>query len=173
MRFDDHYARAVRTKNLRSRPETLRSSADIVGAAGLAAQKQALAMALLRFFTGDNRESKEIVAIMADMAWGKAHSEKVKLYRTQAESMAQTVFDWMRDPACRTCKGLQFKLMESKPVLSTHRCPKCKGSGKRPLESLFALERRLIARWLLATLEQELAKAGPAAMAKLAPRLEL
>ena len=129
MRFDDHYARAVRTKNLRSRPETLRSSADIVGAAGLAAQKQALAMALLRFFTGDNRESKQIVAIMADMAWGKAHSEKVKLYRTQAESMAQTVFDWMRDPACRTCKGLQFKLMESKPVLSTHRCPKCKGKG--------------------------------------------
>ena len=180
MSYADRYASAVRSANLRSKADTQQSDSDILGAAGLAGKRHALAMALLRLFSGDNHASREIVAELASMAWGKAQAEHVKLKRTQADDMARSVLAWVRDGTCTVCRGHGYEVVgtrelfgEARAVLSDHACKACHGTKKVPFNSAFALERLLIAQWLLAQVEQELARAGSAAMEKLAPRLDV
>ena len=52
-------------------------------------------------------------------------------------------------------------------------CKACRGEGRSPFERNFAHERRDLARWLVAEMEREQAKAGHEAMKWIAPRLEL
>jgi hypothetical protein len=158
---------------LRSAPATDRSDTDILGAAGFAAKRHPMALALLRLLSGDNRAGREIVDLMAAMLDGKAYRSGVSMSRMQAKDIAQAVLAWSRDGACKPCGGLGYLMIDGAPSLSDQQCPACKGTGKRPFDSEFSREHLGMARWLLAEMEREMAKAGPAAMAALAPRLDL
>lgn len=174
MRFDDRYSTAVRASNLRGEPETHASSTDVLGAAALAGKSSALAMALLRLFVGDNTMAREIVDIMAGMLIGKAwHFDALVLARVQAEDIARQVLAWHRDGVCRACGGHGFALIPGTKLLGEHACTECRGTGRVPFDAAFTMETLHLARWLLAEVERETAKAGPAAMACLAPRLDL
>lgn len=173
MTFEDDYARAVRTSNMRSRPTTTRSHSDIIGAAGLAAKNAPLALALARLFVGDNRAAYEIVELLAGMLVGKAwHSEQVKLSSQEASEIARAVLAWHRDGTCKPCGGHGLMRREDSPTFSGVRCRQCRGSGRIRFDRQFPLERLLLARWLLAEVEREQAVAGPAAMRALAPSFE-
>lgn len=172
MRFDDRYSSAIHSSNLKSKPETECSDSDVLGAAGLAAKHAPLAMALLRLLSGDNHASREVVDIMAGMLDGKAYRMQVELTRVEAADMARAVLAWVRDGVCRPCGGIGAQKIENTNRLGTV-CPTCRGTGKRPFEKEFPMVRVLLAQWMLAEVERELAKAGPAAMAALAPKLEL
>ena len=52
-------------------------------------------------------------------------------------------------------------------------CKFCRGTGKILFDRQFPITRLELARWLLVEIEREQAVAGPAAMAALAPKLEL
>lgn len=179
MSIIDRYSSAVRSSNLRGRSETDFGAAkpadaiDIIGAAGLAAKKRPLALALMRLFVGDNKAARELVRLLAEMARNRATTYNIALKRTQADDIARAVLAWHRDGVCKACGGHGFLKLEFSPGLSDSPCRECVGVGKVLFESNFTVERRVIARWLLAEVEREQARAGPAAMAKLAPRLDL
>jgi hypothetical protein len=171
----DRYSSAVRSSNLRSKESTTYSDSDVLGAMGLAAKQRPLAAALARLFTGDNHAAQAIVAILAEMAWGKAAETRVQLKRTQAVDMARAVLAWHRDGRCSACGGHGYQILGTigagRAVKSDHECPACKGTRKVPFGPQFPVERRSVAWWLLAAVEREQGHAGPAAMAALAKRL--
>lgn len=173
MSIIDRYSSAVRSSNLLSKPDTTWSDSDVIGAAGLAAKHNPLAIALTRLFTGDNSAAASIVQILSDAVWEKAKRDKIKLRRVQADDMARAVLAWFRDGVCKACGGHGYTLIEGTRTVGDHACRSCHGTGKLSFDSQFALERLLLARWLLAEVEREQAIAGSAAMAALAPRLDL
>jgi hypothetical protein len=172
MKIDDRYASAVRSSNLKSKPETTLSDSDVLGAAGLAAQQQPLAIALARLFAGDNKAAREIVALLAEFARGRALRRRLVLKRTESVDVARAVLAWHRDGVCRACGGHGYLIFVGSPHLSSTDCPACKGTGKRLFEKAFIAAQVDIAHEVLQLLERELGRAGPAAMAKLAPRLD-
>jgi len=185
MKISDRYSSAVHSSNLKSKPETTFSDADVLGAAALAGKAERtlpdgtvvrgapLGIALMRLLSGDNSASREIVSILASSAKGKAKRDGMSLKWVQCEDIGRSVLAWFRDGVCRPCGGHGYLLMQGAPSLSEHACPACRGTRKVPFDTHFSLETVLLARWLLAEVEREIAFAGPAAMAALAPRLEL
>jgi DnaJ-class molecular chaperone len=168
----DRYASAVHSSNLASKPMTVFSDSDVLGAAGLAGKRNGLAMALCRLFSGDNTAAHDLVRTMAEMVCGKSRALGVKLKRPQAVDMARAVLAWKRDGVCRPCGGHGFELIPGTKTVGGTSCRHCRGTGKLLFDRQFTLERLSVARWLLAEIEREQGKAGAAAMAKLAPRLD-
>ena len=173
MKIIDRYAGAVRSSNLASKPDTTYSDSDVLGAAGLAAKRAPLGVALLRLFSGDNHASGEIVEIMADKAVGKAYRLGNECGRVEADDIARAVLAWHRDGTCKPCGGHGVRLIPGTPTLGGEPCPKCRSTGRVLFDRQFTMERLDLARWLVAELEREMAIAGPEAMRKLAPRLDL
>jgi hypothetical protein len=169
----DHYARAVNASSLVSKPDTTHSATDVLGAHGLAAKRVPLGVALLRLFVGDNHAAGMIVNILADKAVGKAYRLGDEIGRVEAEDMARAVLAWHRDNRCKVCGGHGLKLIPGTTTLGDEPCRPCRGSGRIPFDMNFTLMRLGLARWLAAEIEREQAKAGPAALAALAPRLQL
>lgn len=145
----------------------------MLGAVGLACKRHALAMALARLFCGDNHAASKLVDILSLMAWRKAKTSDAILKRTQAIDMARAVLAWHRDGVCKACGGHGFRLIQGAPAISDHHCPECAGVGKVPFDRHFTRDQRPIANWLLAEIEREQARAGPAAMAKLSQEMDL
>lgn len=163
MRIIDRYSQAVHSTNLRSRSRSTMADIDMLGAAGFAAKRSPLAMALLRLYVADDQAaSGDLVGILAGMLVGKAwHGfNNMKLHKTQAADMARAVLAWHRDGVCKDCRGLRFTAIEGAPALSGHACQACGGSGKVPFERHFSEERRPLARWLVSEIEREEAMAG-------------
>lgn len=170
----DRYASAVHSTNLATKPETMYSDSDVLGAAGLAGKRQALAMALQRLLAGDSQATHDVIRTMTEMVWGKASAMHISLKRTQAKDLSQAVLAWYRDGTCKACGGHGYQLIKGTRTIGGHECPACRGTGKIPFDAQFeGAERLLLARWLQSEVEHQQSKAGPAAMAKLAPRLEL
>jgi hypothetical protein len=136
-----------------------------------AGREHKLATALLRLFVGDDRAARDIVHILAGMAVGKAYRIGRELGRVEAEDMARAVLAWHRDSRCKPCGGLGLLKMPGAPHLSGTACGHCRGSGRIPFDSHFALERLELARWLAAEVDREQALAGREAMRRLADRM--
>lgn len=131
-------------------------------------------MALMRLFVGDDSEARAIVDTLAEMLCNRAErlDLKPRMKHTKAVDIARAVLAWHRDGRCRACGGHGFLKVEGAPALSGHACPKCR-VGKIPFEREFQPEYLSLAEWLLVEIERECSRAGPAAMAVLAPRLDL
>lgn len=174
----DRYASAMRSGNLASKPGTTFSDIDVVGAHGLAAKRHPLAIALQRMFLGGDVEAKAVCVILTAKAVGKAHRIGSPIGIAGADLLAGMVLQWHRDCVCKACGGHGFKVIggkigESRSVKGDVPCPACRGSGKRDFDSMFPFEHLELTRWLRDEVERETAKAGQAAMAALAPRLDL
>lgn len=170
-KFEERYSGAVRSGNLRSRPETEMSDTDVLGAAGLASKRAPLAMALLRLFMADNGAVGKTVSILTEMAKSKAwHAHRLVLSEVQCTDLAQAVLAWHRDGLCRACGGHGFKLAgshalgEGRAVLSDAACDECRGSRKVPFDTQFPMEQLWLAWWLREEIEREQAFAGAEAM---------
>lgn len=179
-KFTNRYAGAVFSRNLKSEPDTAMSDADTVGAAGLAAKRSPLAMALLRLFVGDNHAAESLAILLENMVVGKAYRMGIEITRSEARDMGRAVLAWHREGVCKPCGGHGFdvqkgsaKVGQARAVLSSTNCKFCRGTGKILFDKQFPITRLELARWLLVEIEREQAIAGPAAMAALAPKLEL
>lgn len=181
MKILDRYSGAVNSSNLAVDAKTTFSDSDVLGAMGIADRRltyderhpHSLAVKLARLFMGDNKAAREIVAVLAEMAFKKRSAMKVKLKRVQAKDMAKAALAWHRDGTCKPCGGHGKTLIPGTKTLSDHECQPCLGSGKMPFERQFKVEHRELARWLVVEMETEMGVAGPAAMMALAPKLEL
>lgn len=187
MRILDRYATAVRSSCLTVDERTTYSDTDVLGAMGLAGRNlerghdsqgnpikpAPLAVALERLFAGDNHASMVIVQLLSDMAWQRARTMKVKLNRMGAADMAKACLAWHRDGVCKACGGHGTLVIPGSTTLGAQQCKPCKGEGRVPFERQFAHELRDLAAWLVAEMQRDQSRAGPAAMALLAPRLNL
>lgn len=173
MKILERYASAIRSSNLLSEERTTYSDSDVIGAAGFAAHSHPLAMALQRLFAGENRAAASIVEILSQMAWAKAHALRVKLKRTEADDVAMAVLAWYREGTCAPCGGHGYAVIPGTLTIGEHECKECHGAGRIDFDAQFIDSRLTLARWLLAEVDREQGRAGPAAMAALAPRLEL
>lgn len=173
----ERYAAAVNRGDLSSDARSTFAGADVCGAFGLASRKYRLAAALARMFVGGDKEAREVSRMMTRMLVSKAYQWGQPIGEAGADIMAGLVLHWHRDSACKVCGGHGFKLLfdaelgDGRGVVSDSPCPACGGSGKRPFEAMFPIERVPLANWLRGKVERETALAGPAAMRKLAPDL--
>ena len=180
-RITDRYASAVRSSNLRSKADTNMSDSDVIGAAGLAAKKSPLAMALMRHFTTSGQGAGEIVSSLATMLIGKAwHFQKLKMPEVEATDLSKAVLAWHVHGICRACDGRKQEVIggvelfgKSRAVLSDRTCKVCHGTGKVEFDRQFPMDRLDLARWLLNEITREQAIAGAEAMKALGPRMEL
>lgn len=173
MTFEDRYAGAVRSSNLRGNANR-ETALDVLGAAGIVGKTAPLAMALERLFVGDNTAAESVVAILAASLVGKAwRNDEQRVPRAQAADIAKAVLAWHRDGVCKPCGGHGVLLMRGAPTLSDKKCPECRGTGKIPFDRQFPMDVVWLARWGLAELEREMAVAGPLAMAKLGREMDL
>lgn len=185
-KFEERYSGAVRSGNLRGRPDTEMSDTDVLGAAGFAAKEvrteiidgkvvtrkgAPLAMALLRLFMADNGAVGKTVTILTEMAKSKAwHAHRLVLSDVQCTDLAQAVLAWHRDGLCRACGGHGFKLAgshslgEGRAVLSDAACDDCRGTRKVAFDTQFPMEQLWLAWWLREEIEREQAFAGAEAM---------
>lgn len=172
MRINDRYAGAIRSSNLEVDERTTYSDTDVLGAMGLASRDYPLAVALERLFAGDNAASADVVDELAQLVRGKAPAMRIKVTELQATDLASACLAWHRDGVCKPCGGHGFMRIPGTTTIGTNECKPCRGVGKVRFETQFRLEMRGIAAWLVAQMEREMSRAGPAAMQKLAPTLD-
>lgn len=177
MKILDRYASAVRSSHLTVDERTTYSDTDVLGAMALADRNltkdsHPLAVALERLFTGDNGAAPKIVGVLAGMVRGKAPALKLKITLTQAEDIARACLAWHRDGVCKPCGGHGTLVIPGSTTLGTQTCKPCRGEGRVPFERQFRVEWRDLAAWLVSEMEREQARAGPAAMKMIAPRLD-
>lgn len=170
----ERYSGAMRTSDLSPKAKadaTITSDNDVVGAFGFASLDRPLAIALARLFCGDNGAAREVVRLLSSMAWDKAAALHLGLKRTQADDMARAVLAWHRDGRCPACTGRGFELIVGAPAVSATHCMACDGTLKVPLAREFDAPMRVVVWWLVAEVEREQSRAGPAAIARLAARM--
>lgn len=173
MQITERYASSLRSGNLGSKPETTFSDSDVLGAYGLAAKRHPLSIALQRLLLGDHSSAGDVVNVLAENACGKAYRLGMQVERVELIDIARAVVAWCRSPACPSCNGLGFRLVEGAPHLSGQGCTICRSTGRRPFDAAFQAKHLSMARWMCGEVERETSKAGQAAMAALAPRLYL
>lgn len=173
----ERYARAIRSGNLKSDARTTSSDSDVLGAAGLAAKKRPVAIALERLFRGDGRAAADIVALLSGDVWKHARTSSTKMRRSEAAPLAQAVLAWCRNGICKPCGGHGYAIMGTlgtgRAVVSDHECPTCFGTKKMLFEPQFSVRHLPYAFWLRDRIEAQLCVAGPAIMRKLAQDMEL
>ena len=170
MRIIDRYATAIHASNLRPDDASTAADLDILGAAGLAAKYEPLGMALARMLSGGGRG--QVLDVMADEAFSKSFSLRVRVSRPQAADIAKAVLAWFMHGVCLPCGGTGFARIKDTPSLGDE-CPHCKGTGKLPFDKQFRQDWRPLAQWLKDEIERSQANAGVIAMKKLAPKLDM
>jgi hypothetical protein len=179
MALQERYATAVHARNLAVDSRTTMSNTDVLAGMALASLDYPLGVALERLFAGDNRAAKEIVRILAEMVFAKSKRLRVKIGRTVAHDLACACLAWHRNGRCPDCGGHGKTLIPGTGkdgvggFLSEHDCQTCRGTGSILFENQFRQEHQELARWLVVEMTREAGRAGPAAMAKIAPKLDL
>jgi len=193
-RITDRYATAVHSSNLKHTSELNKreeqgqsGDTDILGAMGIAdkrlssgknergedCSKHPLAVPLERMFAGDNRAAHDIVRILAELVFTQSWKLRVKIGRVTAHDMACACLAWHRNGTCRACGGHGKTLIPGSKSFSDHDCQVCRGTGKVAFKSQFKQEHRELADWLVAEMEREAGRAGPAAMKALSAGMEM
>lgn len=173
----ERYASAIHSSNLKSEPRTNASDSDVLGAGGLAAKDQPLAVALERLFRGDSHAAADIVALLASEVWEQSAADRRKLRRVEAEALAQAVLAWFRSGTCKPCGGHGYAIIGTlgtgRAVKSDQECPACRGTKKVLFEPQFTARTLPYAYWLRDRIEAQSCIAGPAMMRKLGKEMGL
>lgn len=170
MKLIERYSSAINSDNLAVDPRSTWSDTDVLGAAGLAARHEKLGIALTRLFAGG--KPQDVIAILADMAFKRARTMKIKATQVQATDLATAVLSWYRHGTCQPCGGTGFQRIAGTPTLGDE-CGHCLGTGRIAFDAQFRGDALPLARWLSMEIDRAQAAAGQAAMAMLAPRLDL
>lgn len=159
-KLDETYARATRSTDLSASSEH-RTDADILLAAGYAAQKNRNGMIALMAYrmkiTGDRASKAEIVEALIDHMGYEAKRRRALpiINRPNARMVVQTVINWWSTDNCEVCTGRKMQPIPGTPHLSANWCEACAGGGKRPIPDVGARFKQH-AEWLAAELDHML-----------------
>jgi hypothetical protein len=194
--YADRYARAINSANLKNAEVKGDEGqgtidTDVLGAMGVAdraltqgyvvtgvgkrypVKPNALAGAIARLLTGDDRATSDILSTLGQMTFEQSWQLKVKVTRVQADDIAKACYAWYRHGTCKPCGGHGKTLIPGTRTLSDHDCQKCRGLGKLPFETQFVPAHRDLARWAVAELGRSAGRAFDVAARKIAPTLDL
>lgn len=157
--IEERYATATTTSHLIVDSDN--HSCDVLVAAGMAGQKNELALAMWSLAHMPSRSRM--------MELREQIRRRVKGYmdrrgmKGKHDRIADAVLAWWMKPACPDCDGLGYEKYPNAPALSDVPCSSCGGTGKRQLKS----DCPEAARWMAAELESLAAKATDSIKAKL------
>lgn len=129
----DRYAQAVSADDLTPRAESRFSPLDVLGAAGMAAQRHELGMLLQRLRADEApgavavRVATEALALRLRAA---VRRREVRRDGADSSELASEALGWWLAPWCCTCHGVKFQSTNGR-LLGKH-CPACSGTGLRP-----------------------------------------
>lgn len=148
----DRYARSIRARDLTSYATSRFAPADVVAAAGMAAQRRPLGM-LLQRLVGDDRAGDRIaVEEMLERALrGAVRRNDVRRDGVEASHVVRDALAWWLDPNCLECTGVRFDRAAGSNRLSARPCKACGGTGLRPVASAAPDA----ARWVIDYLSQQ------------------
>lgn len=161
----EHYSRARHTSNLKSEPRTRMSAADVLGAAGMAAQSHADAMLLWSVcYGGKTGQKLALVETLAHQLTGKMLQHG---WKGKSRIIAMAVLAYYLHAKCSACDGVGYQIVPDTITRSDDLCPACDGRGKpqKPVNPAFD--------WLLLYVETLISVAAGRQMAKLAADMDL
>ena len=130
----DRYASAVHTSDLTPRARSVLAPLDLLGAAGMAGQRQPLGMLLQRLRAEPSAAAQRVAAAaLAERLREAVRRRQVRRDGAASECVAADALAWWLDPTCRCCGGVQFVARDAR--LTAKVCRPCAGTGRRPLES--------------------------------------
>lgn len=128
MKIAEHYSRARSASSLKSEPRTRMSPSDVLGAAGMAAQRHSDAMMLWGVVYGGNNDSKmALVESLADKL--RSHMMRNRL-KGEPRHIAMEVLAHYLHATCTACDGVGYQLIPDTVLRMDEPCEVCGGSGK-------------------------------------------
>lgn len=159
------YSVSRNTSNLKSAPRTTRSPADVIAAAGMAAQDNEIAMLLWGVtFQGKATQKWMLVDALENKLAGKMFKER---WKGSTRHIVQEVLAWHLHGVCQPCGGRGYSAIKDTPMLSDDLCNHCGGTGKVPIPLDEAYG------WLSDQLARLTAIAGGEVMKKLSVDMDL
>jgi hypothetical protein len=163
--ISERYSTARNTSNLKSEPRTSMAPADVLAAAGMAAQSHETALMLWEVaFRGKTSAKLKLVEMLANRLTEYMSRERIK---GRPVRIAMEVLAWHLHGICRPCNGLGYEQIPETPSLSDVICRHCNGTRK------VALPRGEEYTWLADHIGKLEAHAGGHVMQKLAGEMDL
>jgi hypothetical protein len=161
----EKYSTARNTSNLKSEPRTSMAAADVLGAAGMAAQTHETALMLWEVaFRGKTSAKLKLVEMLEMRLTEYMNRARIK---SNPRRVTKEVLAWHLHGVCRPCNGLGWEVVEGSPSLSSVVCPHCNGTAK------VELPRGDEYSWLADHIAKLQAYAAGQIMSKLAKDMEL
>lgn len=148
----DRYARAVLSDDLTPRVGSRFAPLDVLGAAGMAAQRRELGMLLqrLRAEPGVSGVAVRVAEeALAERLRAAVRRREVRRDGEDSGEVTRAALAWWLDPTCPACSGVRFQVTNGR-LLGKH-CAACGGSGQRP-EPVGA------AQWVIDLIQQQVAR---------------
>lgn len=124
----ERYSRARHTGNLRSEPHTLLSDADVLTAAGMAAQSHADAMLLWSVvYGGKTAQKMQLVDGLERKLCEYMLRNRLK---GNPRHIAMEVLAYYLHATCNACQGVGYQIIPETITRSDDPCPECSGTGK-------------------------------------------
>ena len=126
----NRYARAVVSDDLTPYPRSVLAPLDVLGAAGMAAQRCELGMLLQRLRADPgasqvaSRVAQELLSNRLRLA---VRRRECRRDGQDSLAVAEAVLAWWGDPRCQSCHGVRFESTNGR-LLGRH-CHSCGGSG--------------------------------------------
>lgn len=129
----ERISQAFVSGRLDSKPNAV-TDLDWLTALGMVAAGQGAHSSLLRVHYVQDRSSLED-AMKAAIAFARRQSQRRgwNLTNKEINRTARLALEYHVLPTCQTCRGQKYQRIEGTPSLSAKACPKCHGTGKRPL----------------------------------------
>ena len=125
----ERHLRAAQSSDLTPRREEC--DLDRLTAAGLAAQRHGLGMALYRLkFHSDTDQTRTCLMGLYSLLRGHMERRRIK---GKALDLAREVLIWWTDNLCGRCDGRKLVLIPGTGRLSAKQCTHCHGTGIEPL----------------------------------------
>lgn len=164
--IQEKYTRSRNTSNLKSEPRTRYSSADVLGAAGMAGQEKDNAAAMLLWevlFRGKTQSKMALVDVLSRDLFFMMRRAKLD---GDPKRITMEVVAWYLHGTCKPCGGLGMEKTPGAPSLSGRLCKACHGTKRVPLPRTEAHD------WLHDRMSKLSAIAGGRVMRKIADDLK-
>lgn len=163
--ISERYSTARNTSNLKSEPRTSMAAADVLAAAGMAAQTHETALMLWEVaFRGKTSAKLKLVEMLERRLASFMFKAQID---GNPRRIATEVLAWHLHGICQPCGGRGYSVIKDTPILSDDLCRHCNGTGKIALPMGDAYS------WLAAEISRLEALAGGHVMEKLATDMDL
>lgn len=129
------YMSAQTAGSLVLRPDTKRSPADVLTAAGMSGRTHKAALMLWALMHTKSRQKAIALADLLSLRLEDWMARRKLRQREHALQIAREALDWWLDQNCSHCTGTGFSRIPDTPHLSADACDVCHGTGKRRLST--------------------------------------